>query len=78
MSEDPNRINEHRPDHCASCGSSLRRNLPDEVVSVFERTELPEVAQMVIQPRRLAVRCLSCGTRVVAPVLEAARGSARC
>ena len=44
-------------------------------VSVHERIELPEVEPLVTQHRRLAVRCPACGTRVVAPVPEAARGT---
>ena len=53
----------------------MREDLPAEVVSVFERIELPEVVPVVIQHRRLTVRCLSCGTQVVARVPEAARGT---
>lgn len=55
MSEDPNRIVEHRPDHCACCGGALRGNLPAEILSASKRIELPEVAPVVIQHRRLAV-----------------------
>src|ERR687883_324087 len=38
-------------------------------------SELPDVAPVVTQHQRLAVCCPSCGTRVVAPVPEAARGT---
>jgi transposase len=44
-------------------------------VSVSERIELPEVAPVVTQHRRLVVQCPTCETRVVAPVPEAARGT---
>ena len=63
------------PSRCACCGGGLHGDLPAEIVSVSERIELPEVAPVVTQHRRLAVRCPTCGTRVVAPVPEAARGT---
>ena len=75
MSDDPDAIVDHRPDRCACCGGALHGNLPAEVVSVSERIDLPEVAPVVTQHRRLAVQCPGCGTRVVAPVPEAARGT---
>jgi transposase len=71
MSDDPNAVVEHRPDRCACCGGALHGDLPAEVVSVSERIDLPEVAPVVTQHRRLAVRCPTCGTRVVAAVPEA-------
>src|SRR6478735_5016604 len=46
-----------------------------ETVSVHERVELPAVKPLVTHHRRLAVGCPACGTRVVAPVPEAARGT---
>ena len=73
LSDDPNSVIEHRPAACACCGGSLHAALAAEVVSVSEQIELPEVAPMVTQHRRLAVHCPSCGTRVVAPVPEVAR-----
>jgi transposase len=75
MSDDPNMIVEHRPEACACCGGSLHAALPAEVVSVSERIELPEVTPVVTQHRRLAVCCPTCGTRVIAPAPEAARGT---
>ena len=75
MSDDPDAVVEHRPDRCACCGGALHGELPAEVVSVSERIELPAVMPVVTQHRRLAVRCSTCGGRVVAPVLEAARGT---
>jgi hypothetical protein len=42
---------------------------------VHERVELPEGKPLVTHHRRLTVRCPACGTRVVAPVPEVARGT---
>ncbi|GJE58704.1 IS66 family transposase [Methylobacterium trifolii] len=75
MSEDPDAVVDHRPDRCVCCGGSLHEDIPAEIVSVSEHIELPEVAPAVTQHRRLAVHCPSCGTRVVAPVPKAARGT---
>src|SRR3954452_1698854 len=75
ISDDPDAVVGHRPDHCSCCGGALYAGLPAEVVSVFERIDLPAVAPVVTQHRRLAVCCPSCGARVVAPVPDAARGS---
>ena len=75
ISDDPDVVVEHRPDHCACCGGALDGDLPAEVVSVSEQIELPEVAPVVTQHRRLAVRCPTCGTRAAAPMPDAARGT---
>ena len=75
MSDDPDAVVDHRPAACACCGGNLNAALSAEVVSVSEQIELPAVAPIITQHRRLAVRCPSCGTRVVAPVPEAARGT---
>ena len=75
MSDDPDTVVDHRPDRCSCCGGDLHTALPTEVVGVFERIELPEVAPVVTQHRRLAVHCPTCGARVIAPVPEAARGT---
>ena len=75
ISDDPDAVVEHRPDCCACCGSALHGDLSAEVVSVSERIELPEVAPVVTQHRRLAVRCPTCGTRAAAPMPDAARGT---
>lgn len=75
MSDDPDGVVEHRPDRCSCCGGALHGDLPAEIVSVSERIELPEVVPVVTQHRRLAVHCPTCGTRMVAPVPEAARGT---
>src|SRR6195952_4107409 len=75
LSADPDAVVEHRPEACACCGGVLPGDLCAEIVSVSERIELPEVAPVVTQHRRLAVRCPTCGTRVIAPPPEAARGT---
>ena len=75
LSDDPDTLVEHRPEACTRCGGSLHVALPARVVSTCEQIELPEVAPIVTQHRRLAVRCPSCGERVVAPVPSAARGT---
>src|SRR3954466_9105634 len=75
LSADPDAVVEHRPEACACCDGVLPGDLCAEIVSVSERIELPEVAPVVTQHRRLAVCCPRCGTRVIAPPLEAARGT---
>src|SRR4051795_5816943 len=75
ISADPGAVVEHRPDRCPCCGGALHAALPSESVRVFERIELPEIAPVVTQHRRVGVHCPSCGTRVVAPVPEEARGT---
>lgn len=75
MSDDPDAVIEHRPHLCSCCGGDLHEALPAEVVSVAEQIELPAVAPVVTQHRRLAARCPTCGTRVVAPVPKEARGT---
>ena len=75
ISDDPYAVVEHRPDRCSCCGGALHDDLPAEIVSVSERIELPEVAPIVTQHRRLVVHCPTCEARVVAPVPEAARGT---
>src|SRR3954466_3920732 len=75
VSDDPDEVVEHRPDRCTCCGGSLPGDLPAEVVSTSERIELPEIAPVVTQHRRLAVNCPSCGTRVAASVPKEAHGT---
>lgn len=75
LSDDPDAVVDHRPDLCTCCGGDLHAALPAEVVSVAEQIELPAAAPVVTQHRRLAVCCPTCGTRVVAPTPEAARGT---
>src|ERR687898_2980956 len=75
MSEAPDAVVEYRPGQCSGCGVALSADLLAETVSVHERVELPEVKPLTTHHRRLAVLCPACGTRVVAPVPEAARGT---
>ena len=75
MSDAPDEVVEHRPDRCGGCGGALHGALPAEIVSTCEHIELPEIAPVVSQHRRLSVRCPACGTTVLAPVPDAARGT---
>jgi transposase len=75
LSPDPDEVVAHRPGQCSCCGGALAADLPAEIVSVCEQVDLPEVAPLVTQHQRLAVRCPSCGTRVVAPVPKEAGGT---
>src|SRR5919202_4947389 len=75
ISETPDAVVEHRPGQCSGCGAALPADLLAETVSVHERVELPAVKPLVTHHRCLAVGCPVCGTRVVAPVPEAARGT---
>jgi transposase len=75
ISGTPDEVVEHRPDRCSCCAAVLMADLPAETVSIHEQIDLPEVKPLVTHHRRLAVLCLACGTRVVAPVPEAARGT---
>lgn len=75
ISQDPDDVVDHRPGRCSCCGGKLNDDLPVEEVSLADEIELPEIAPVVTGHRRLAVRCPGCGTRVVAPVPEAARGT---
>jgi transposase len=75
ISDTPDEVVEHRPGECSCCGAALMTDLPAETVSLHEQIDLPEVKPLVTQHRRLAVMCPTCGTRVVAPVPQAARGT---
>jgi transposase len=75
MSPDVDRLVDHQPDHCPCCRTRLATDLPTETVSEHDRIELPAIKPWIERHRRLAVRCPSCGTRVVAPVPEAAKGT---
>ena len=75
ISDTPDDVVEHRPDHCSCCGAALALDLPTETVSLYEQVDLPEVKPLVTHHRRLSVCCPTCGTRVVAPVPQAARGT---
>jgi transposase len=75
ISATPDEVVEHRPDRCSCCSAVLTADLPGETISIHEQIDLPQVAPLITQHWRLAVRCRACGTRVVAPVPQAARGT---
>jgi transposase len=75
MSPDVDRLVDHQPDHCPCCRTRLATDLPTETVSEHDTIELPAIKPWIERHRRLAVRCPTCGTRVVAPVPEAAKGT---
>ena len=75
ISDTPDAVVDHRPGRCSCCAAVLMADLPSETISIDEQIDLPEVKPLVTHHRRLSVCCPSCGTRVVAPVPEAARGT---
>ena len=75
ISDTPDEVVEHRPGRCSCCAAVLTADLPAETVSLHEQIDLPEVKPLITHHRRLAVLCPACGTRVVAPVPQAARGT---
>ena len=74
LSDTPDEVVEHRPGRCSCCAAVLMADLASETISIHEQIDLPEVKPLVTHHRRLAVCCPTCGTRVIAPVPEAARG----
>jgi transposase len=75
ISDTTDEVVEHRPGRCSCCAAVLMADLPSETVSIHEQVDLPEVKPLILQHLRLAVLCPTCGTRVVAAVPEAARGT---
>ena len=75
ISDTPDEVVEHRPGRCSCCAAVLTADLPAETVSIHEQIDLPEVKPLITQHQRLSVCCPTCGTRVVAPVPEAAGGT---
>ena len=75
ISGTPDEVVDHRPGQCSCCGAALTADLAAETVSLHEQIELPAVKPLIPHHRRLSVCCPTCGTRVVAPVPEAARGT---
>lgn len=75
LSDDFDRVVDHRPDQCPCCRASLSSELAAETVSAQDRIDLPAIQPRIERHRRLAVRCPSCGTRVVAAVPDAAKGT---
>ncbi|GJD51048.1 hypothetical protein OPKNFCMD_3799 [Methylobacterium crusticola] len=72
LSPDPDEVVADRPGQCPCCGGALAADLPAESVGVCEQIDVPEGTPLITPHQRLAVRCPSCGTRVVAPVPQAA------
>ena len=66
---------DHRSGECPGCRAALPADLPAETISEYDTVELPPIAPLVERHRRLAVRCPSCGMRVVAPLSPAAKGT---
>src|SRR5918997_1093907 len=75
MSPDVDRLVDHQPDQCPCCRTRLASDLPAWTVSEHDTIELPAIKPWIERHRRLAVCCPSCGTQVVAPVPEAAKGT---
>src|SRR3954464_6440084 len=67
LSEEPDRVVDHRPEACPACGAVLAADLPAETVGVHEHVELPVIKPVVEHHRRLSVRCPRCGRTVVGP-----------
>jgi transposase len=67
LSEQPDRVIDHRPDDCPACGAVLAADLPAETIGVHEHIEVPVIKPVVKHHRRLSVRCPRCGRTVVAP-----------
>jgi transposase len=75
ISDTPDEVVEHRPGRCSCCAAVLMADLPSETVSIHEQVDLPAVKPLILQHVRLAVLGPTCGTRGVAAVPEAARGT---
>ena len=75
LSPEADCVVDHAPQQCPCCCLALLPELPSEVVSVYERIELPQIRPIIEHHRRLAVQCPGCGTRVVAAPPPAATGT---
>jgi transposase len=75
MSAETDGVVDHHPTECPCCHAVLSPDLAAETVSEHDKIELPAIKPIVERHRRLAVRCPTCGTRVVANVPDAARGT---
>jgi hypothetical protein len=73
LSEDFDRAVDHYPHQCPGCQVALPTGLFAETVSEHDKIDLPPSAPFVERHRRLAVRCPSCGLRVVADRPAAAK-----
>jgi transposase len=70
LSEQPDRIIDHRPQDCPACGAALAADLPAEPVGMHEQVELPVIKPVVEHHRRLSVRCPRCGRTVAASAAQ--------
>ncbi|MBD2746706.1 transposase [Microvirga sp. BT688] len=75
ISATPDEVVEHRPARCSGSSAILKADLSGETISLHEQIDLPRVVPRITQHRRLAVHCPACGTRAVAPVPDAAKGT---
>src|SRR3954470_11271895 len=75
LSEEPDRVIDHRPEDCPGCGAALGADRAAEPISVHEHVDLPPMKPTVEHHRRLSVRCPRCGMKVAARAPAAARGT---
>src|SRR5437764_12328523 len=66
LSEEPDRVIDHRPEECPACGAALGADLPAETVGVHEHVELPPIKPAVRDHRLLSVRRTRCWPTPVA------------
>lgn len=72
MSETPDEIVEHRPDHCSGCGSEFADTSADQGYQRRQVVEVPPVRPVVIEHRAHTYRCV-CGCDTTAPFPGQAR-----
>jgi transposase len=75
LSEDVDRFVDQYPQACPQCQAALVAAGPAETVSEHETIEVAAIKPFVERHRRLAVRCPSCGVRVVAELPAGAEGT---
>ncbi len=73
LAADPDRIVDHRPEHCPGCGGAIAADAPGEVIGEYDRIDIPPISPEVERHRRLSCACPGCGAKVRAPA--AAGGS---
>jgi transposase len=82
LSEEPDRVVDHRPEACPACGAVLAADLPAETVGVHEHVELPVRARrsgracMRRQPTsRPSRRCPTSGCKARLPSCSGSRSA---
>jgi transposase len=75
LSGEVDRVVDHRPGSCPCCQVVLACDLPAELISAHDRIDLPPVRPVVERHRRLAVRCPTCGARVIATMPASTKGT---